>query len=278
MTVTGNIIGFASNTQTGIYTLTGAGTGAKFVGIVHNGISTGATSNINNNTVAAVSMTGVTGSGSSTSSPFTGILIQEGNLVSNGNTVGSQSSTGSLTFSTTTTSLTDVYGIYNFSSNAWTSNTNNIGGISVTNLGASGTFLVYAMRAFTGNFTWTATSNNVGGTIANSISLIATGTSSQVVGMFTSNAPVVFTSNTIRNLTSNIGTGTTSGASVIGINLTTTTQNQTLSQNTIHSLTNTNATAASIVTGIQFTGGAANVVERNFIYGLLHPPTALPPK
>ena len=269
MTVTGNTIGYASNTQTGTYTLTGAGTGAKFVGITHNGISTGAVSTISNNTVAAVSLTGVTSSGTSTSSPFIGIFFQEGNGVTNNNTIGSQSATGSLTFSTTTTSSTDVYGIYNFSSNAWTSNNNNVGGISVTNLGASGTFLVYGMRAFTGSTTtWTAGSNNIGGTVANSIQLAGTGTLSQVVGMFTSNAPTVLTSNTIRNLTTNIGTGTTSSASVIGINLTSSTPNQTLSQNTIHSLTNTNTTAASIVTGIQFTGGTANVVERNFIYGL----------
>jgi hypothetical protein len=162
-TITGNTVGYASNTQTGVYTLTGAGTGAKFVGIFHNGIVTGTTSNVNNNTVAAVSMTGVTGSGTTTSSPFTAILLQEGNLISNGNTVGSQSGTGSLIFSTTTTSSTDVYGIHNFSSNAWTSNNNNVGGISVTNLGASGTILVYGMRAFTGSaVTWTATSNTVG--------------------------------------------------------------------------------------------------------------------
>ena len=148
-TITGNTVGYASNTQTGTYTLTGAGTGAKFVGILFNGISTGTTTNVNNNTVAAVSMTGVTGSGTSTASPFTGILLQEGNLISNGNTIGSQSATGSLTFSTTTTSATDVYGLYNFTSNAWTSNTNNIGGVSVTNLAASGTFLLFGMRAFT---------------------------------------------------------------------------------------------------------------------------------
>src|SRR4029079_19329744 len=102
-TMTGNTIGFASNTQTGTYTLTGAGTGAKFIGILFNGIVTGTTTNVNNNTVAAVSMTGVTGSGTTTASPFTAILLQEGNLISNGNTVGSQTATGSLVFSTTTT-------------------------------------------------------------------------------------------------------------------------------------------------------------------------------
>lgn len=268
-TITGNTIGYASNNQTGIYTLTGAGAGAKFVGILFNGISSGATTNINNNTVAAVSMTGVTSSGTSTSSPFIGIIFQEGNGITNGNTIGSQSATGSLTFSTTTTSSTDVYGIYNFSSNAWTSNNNNVGGISVTNLGASGTVLVFGMRAFTASTTpWTATGNNIGGTVANSIQLNGTGTSSQVVGMFTSNCPMVLTSNTIRNLTSNIGTGTGTTASVAGILNSSTTPNSTLSQNTIFNLSNSNATAASTVTGIQFTGATANLVERNKIYAL----------
>ena len=46
------------------------------------------------------------------------------------------------------------------------------------------------------------------------------------------------------------------------------TGNHTLSQNTIFNLSNTNATAASVVSGIQFTGATANVVERSLIYGL----------
>jgi len=268
-TITGNIVGFASNTQTGTYTLTGAGTGAKFVGILFNGIVAGTTTNVNNNTVAAVSMTGVTGSGTTSASPFTALLFQEGNGISNGNIIGSQAATGSLVFSTTTTSATDIYGIHNFSSNAWTSNNNSVGGISATNLGASGTFLLVGMRCFTGStVTWNASTNTVGGTVANSLQLTATGTASQVLGMFTSNAPAVLTSNVIRNLTTNIGTGTTTTASVIGISITSATPSSTLSRNTISSLTNTNAAAASVVTGIQFNGATANLVERNSISGL----------
>lgn len=268
-TITGNTIGFASNTQTGTYTLTGAGTGARFLGILFNGIAVGATTNINSNTIAGVSMTGVTSAGNTTNSPFTGMLLQEGNIISNGNTIGSQSATGSLVFSTTTTNGTEVYGIHNFTSNAWTSNNNAIGGISVTNLGASGTILLIGVRAFTGSaVTWTASGNTVGGTIANSMQLNATGAASQVLGMYTSIAPAVLTSNTVRNLTSNIGTGTATTASVIGISITSATPNSTLSQNTISNLNNTNATAGSVVTGLQFNGAAANIVERSQIFGL----------
>jgi trimeric autotransporter adhesin len=267
-TITGNIIGYASNTQTGTYTLTGS-TG-KFQAINFNGITLGTSSNISNNTVAAVSMTGVTSSGTSTSSPLIGIIVTNGVATTSSNTIGSQSATGSLVFSTTTTTATDVHGIYNFSVDAWTANSNNIGGISVTNAGASGTFIVYGMRANTGTgVTWTATSNNVGGTIANSIQLTGTGVLSQVVGMLSSNAPMALTSNTVRNLTTNIGTGTGTAASVIGISHTSTTPVNNISQCTIHTLTNTNATGASVVTGIQFTGSAgANIVERNLIHNL----------
>lgn len=268
-TINGNTIGFASNTQTGTYTLTGAGTGAKFLGILFNGIVSGASTTINNNTVAGISMTGVTSAGTTTASPFTAMLFQEGNIVSNGNTIGSQSATGSLVYSTTTTNAVDVYGIHNFTSNAWTSNTNTVGGISATNLAASGTVLLIGMRAFTGSaVTWNATGNTVGGTVPNSLQLNATGAASQVLGMFTSNAPAVLTSNTVRNLTSNIGTGTTTTASVIGISITSGTPNSTVSQNTISNLTNTNAAAASVVTGLQFNGSTANLVERNFIHGI----------
>ena len=268
MTVTGNIIGYATSTQTGIYTLTGS-TG-KFQGIAFNGISTGTVSNINSNTIASVSLTGVTSSGTgSTASPFSAILINNGLANSNSNIIGSQSATGSLTFSTTTTTTSDFYGIYNFSVDDWTANLNQIGGISITNLGASGTMVLYGLRANTSTAkTFNATSNLVGGTIANSIQLNATGTSSQVMGIQAVAVLANITSNTVRNLATNIGTGTTTGASVIGITPTSTTPSHTISQNTIYNLSNTNATAASVVTGIQMTGSTANIVQRNLIYDL----------
>ena len=268
MTVTGNIIGYASNTQTGTATYTGS-TG-KVIGIYFNGITAGTVSNINNNTIASISLTGVTSSGTGTTgAPLAGIIVVNGLANTNNNTIGSQSATGSLTFTTTTTSSTDVFGFYNFSVDDWTANNNNIGGISVTNAGASGTFIIYGMRANTSTSkAFNALSNNVGGTVANSIQLNATGVSSQVIGIQAASVLANLTLNTVRNLTSNIGTGTTTSASVIGIIPTSTTPNHTISQNTIYNLSNTNATAASVVTGIQFTGGTANIVQRNLIYDL----------
>ncbi len=266
-TITGNIVGFASNTQTGTYTLTGS-TG-KFIGIVFNGITGGTLSTVSSNTVAAVSMTGVTSNGTSTSSPFTGILITNGLANTNTNVIGSQSVAGSLTFSTNSTTATDTIGIYNFSSDDWIATGNSVGGIAVTNAAASGTYIIFGIRANTSTAkVFNATSNLIGGAIANSILLTSTGTASQVIGMNTPNAQAVWTSNTVRNLTNNNGTGTTTAASVIGMLTSTTTPSHTLAQNTIFNLTNTNAAAATVVTGIQFTGATANVVARNLIYGL----------
>ena len=266
-TVTGNIVGYSSSTQTGVYALTGS-TG-KFQGIYYNGITTGIISNVNNNTVSSVSLTGVTSSGTSTTSPFVGILIANGLANTNNNTIGSQNSTGSLVFSTNSTTATDVIGIYNFSSDDWTANNNTVGGLSVTNTAASGTYIVYGMRANTSTTKlFNGSQNSIGGTVANSIQLTATGVASQIIGIHSSNAGLNLTSNTIRNLTNNIGTGTTTTASVIGINATTATPNHLVSNNTIYNLANTNATAANVVTGIQFTGATANVVERNLIYDL----------
>ena len=266
-TITGNAIGFATNTGTGTYTMTGS-TGS-FRAIRYNGITLGTNSDISSNTISNISLTGITSSGTSTSSPFSAILINNGLVSTNNNIIGSQSATGSLVFSTNTTTATDVYGIYNFSVDVWTSNGNSIGGISVTNAAASGTQVVYGLRANTGTgVTWTANNNFVGGTIANSVQLNSTGVASQVIGMQSANAPMSFTSNTVRNLTNNNGTGTTTVASVIGICHTSATPNNTLTLNTIFNLSNSNTTAATTVTGIQFTGGTANVVDRNYIHSL----------
>jgi trimeric autotransporter adhesin len=265
-TITGNIVGFASNTQTGTYTLTGS-TGT-FRGIVFAGISGGTVSNINNNTIASVSVTGVTSSGTSSGAPFMGIFISNGPANTNNNTIGSQSATGSLNFATTSASAADVIGMFNFGVDAWTANSNNVGGITAANAGA-GAANAYGLRLNTsGTVITTLTGNTVGGTVANSIQSTSTATGAQVAGIFVSTSITTATSNTIRNLTNAGGTGTTTAASVAGIVFASATPINTASQNTIFNLSNTNATAASVVTGIQFTGATGNVVERNLIHSL----------
>jgi uncharacterized repeat protein (TIGR01451 family) len=274
--ITGNTIGFASSAGTGTYTLTGS-TG-KFAGIVFNGVTGGAVSDISSNTIASVSLTGVTSSGTSTSSPFMAILVTNGVANTNNNAIGSQTGTGSLTFSTNTTISTDVYGLFNFSLDNWTANGNAFGSLTANNAGATGAFIVYLMRANTStSFVFNAANNTVGGTTASSIQNNSTSTTAQLIGMFTSNARPNFVGNTVRNLTAAGGTGTASSASVIGIsNTNTTTTGNLISQNTIQALSNSNAAAAVWVTGVNYNGATTgtNLVQRNFIHSLSTPSTS----
>jgi trimeric autotransporter adhesin len=267
-TITDNVIGYASNTASGTYTLTGSN--GSFRGIQYNGITGSTVSNINNNTIASVSLTGVSSSGTATLSPFMGIYIANGVVISNGNTIGSQSITGSLTYSTSATGTSDVNGMFNFGSDAWTAENNNIGGITAANT-STGAANVFGLRVNTSTSVTTSFSNNVvGGTVANSLQSTAAAatTGTQVVGILTTRTIATLTGNTIRNLTAPGGTGTGTSASVAGIVFTNSSNNNTVNKNTIFNLANTNPTTASVVTGIQFTGSTANIVERNLIYDL----------
>lgn len=267
-TITGNVIGYASPMQTGTYTLTGS-TG-KFHAINVTTTTGSALNTIANNTIANISLSGVTSSGTSTSAIFIGILATNGVTNITANTIGSQSATGSIVVSTNTTSNTDVIGIYNFTVDPATYNDNTIGGMTASNAGASGAFIVYGIRNNTGNtITLNASGNLIGGTVANSIQNNSTSTTAQTLGLVLNLGILNVRNNVFRNLTGAGGTGTGNGASVIGISATTATPNHTLEANTISALSNTNAAAATVVSGINYTGGTgANLVHRNLIHSL----------
>ena len=272
MKVFSNIIGYASNTQTGTYTLAGAFAGL-FRPIFFTGITGGTVSRISQNTIASVSMTGSTASGTSTSSPFMMIYVSNGVVNADTNTIGSQSATGSLNFATTSASAADGMGIYNFGSDNFNSRGNNIGGMSMSN-SSTGAGNLYGIRINTGStVTFGCTNNLIGGTVANSMQSSTTAVGTILNGILNANPIGTITGNTIRNFTAAGGTGTTSSASVVGICITST-ANQTVGSNLIHTLSNTNAAAATSVCGIQFTGSTANTVEKNFIHSLNNSSTA----
>ncbi len=267
--ITGNTIGYANNVGTGTYSLTGSS--GKFIGIFFNGLTSGINSDISNNTITNVSLTSVNSSGTgSGSTPFAGILIDNGVVSSNNNTLGSQTDIDSLLFSTTTTTATDVFGVFNDSTNNSVINNNNIGGITVTNSGATGAFIVYGIRTSTGVAnTCTATNNLIGGTILNSIKNNSIAPTAQLIGLTTNSSALTATSNQIRNLTTtSANTNGTTTASLIGILVNNTGTSHVLSKNTIYNLSNTNTTSQTVVNGIVFSGGSANLVEKNFIYSL----------
>ncbi|MFC4511275.1 beta strand repeat-containing protein, partial [Flavobacterium buctense] len=262
--VTGNTIGFANASGTGTYNFVGVSSSVFIPINVLPGTTT--VSTVQNNTIAGIAFSGAI-SGTGTSGPFRAIYVTGLTNVNN-NIIGSMGATGSISVTSSTTSAGNYYGIYNNSSSNTTISNNQIGGISITN-SSTGT------ATFTGIFVNTSTSatatlslNTIGGTIANSLSVASSGTSSQIVGINIGLPAATLTSNIIRNLTNNNGTGTTTSASVIGLLVGATSANHTVSQNSIYNLSNTNVTTANVVTGIQFTGSTANVVERNTIYGL----------
>ena len=267
--ITGNTIGFASATGTGTYAFVGISASSIFIPINLSVGTTTATS-VQGNTVKAISMSGAM-SGVSSSGAFRGIYVGSGLTTVGdvtGNTIGDMATTGSITFTSSSASASDVIGIFNFGGSNWTTNNNNVGGISASN-SSTGAANVYGIRCNTGSaVTWSCLNNTIGGNIAASISTSSTATGTIVNGILNSNPIGTFTGNIIRNLTTAGGTGTTTTASMVGICITSSTPSHTVSQNTIYNLSNTNATAASTVTGVQFTGATSNVVERNFIYGL----------
>ncbi|MFN0278954.1 MAG: beta strand repeat-containing protein, partial [Pyrinomonadaceae bacterium] len=267
--ITGNTIGFATSGGTGTYTFVGIGSASTLVPINLSVGTTTATS-VQGNTIAGIAMSGAV-SGTSSSAAFRGIYVGSGLTTVGdvtGNTIGSQSATGSITFTSSSTSASDVIGIFNFGSSAFTTNNNTVGGITASN-SSTGAANIYGIRTNTGSgVTWTCLNNTVGGTVANSINSTSTATGTIVNGILNSNPIGTFTGNTVRNMTVAGGTGTTTSASMAGIVMSNS-ANNTVGTNTISSLSNTHATSATIVTGIQFSGsGTANVVERNLIYSL----------
>jgi len=267
--ITGNTIGFANSSGTGTYSFVGIAS-SVFIPIFLS-VGTTTTSSVQGNTIAGIAMSGAV-SGTSSSAPFRGIYVSAGltNIGDvTGNTIGSMSATGSITFTSSSTSASDVIAMFNFGSSNWTTNNNNIGGITASN-SSTGASNIYGIRCFTSSgVTWTCNSNTIGGTVSNSINSTSTATGTIVCGIFNSAPACTATSNTIRNMTVAGGTGTATAASMMGICMNASSANHTVSQNTIFSLSNTNTTAATVVTGIQYTGTTgANTVSRNNIHSL----------
>ena len=276
----GNTIGFSSSAGTGTYGLVfPSTTGGAFLPISISA-STTVASSVQGNTITALAISGAA-SGTGSSAPFRGIyisggLVNVGNVA--GNTIGSLGGATGITYSTTSTSTNEIYGVYNFGSSTTNVSNNSIGNITLTAASASG--VLYGVRVNTSTSAGvTATlSGNTIGSAAAPLTNNATGTSSRVIGIQTDLATPTITGNTVRNLTmSAANTATGSSASVIGIAQTATSNSgYTVSQNTVQLLSNTNATAAVSVTGIQYAGSSSgtNVVARNFIHTLTTPSTS----
>ena len=190
---------------------------------------------IANNSIGSVT---VNGSASTISASLTGIQVAAGtNSISN-NTVGSTVTASSLNAATSSISITgqQVTGILSSSSTS---------------------------ASITGN-TLANLNNNYSGP----------STSGQIRGIVTSAGVNSITGNSVNNLSTTSGNpNITQSQSVYGIFAISTAAGQTVSQNTVHSLANTNSSSAVGVTGIYYSGASSgtNVVARNFVHSLAMP-------
>jgi subtilisin-like proprotein convertase family protein len=279
-TISGNVIGFANSAGTGTTNLVGIGTASKFLGIYISAAGTTTPSSIQGNTIAGINLSGVVG-GTGTTAAFVGISVASG--VANignvtGNTVGSLTTAGSISVTSNNASAMEVYGVYYFPSAAANISNNNVGGIVATNSGA-GSLVLYGLRAFTSSGVTNTFANNTIGSAAAPISVSSTATGSRLLGLYCQSGACVVTGNTVSNLTlnsPNVGTG--SSASLIGLwsDNSSATLGNNIAQNTVYALSNTNASAAVWVTGLQYNGATTgtHLVARNFIYNLSTPSTS----
>lgn len=273
--ITGNTFGYASGTQTGNTAIVFPASTSDAVTPINLSVGTTASplpASVQNNRITAYALSGA-GSGTSSSAPFRGIyigggVVNVGNVT--GNTIGSVDGSSGITFTSSSASASDFYGIYNFGSSSTTISNNNLGNIVPTS-SSTGTVSFFGIRintSSTAGVLSTIASNTIGFP-SSSISNNATGTSSRVVGIQNDLAQATITGNVVRNISmSAANTNTGSSASVIAVaQLATANAGNIVSQNSISNLNNSNSSAAVSMSGIHYAGPTtgSNVISRNYI-------------
>ncbi len=307
-TVTGNFIGGSAASAGGTaWTTTGTAAAYRFVGLQLN-ISNSAPSSLQGNTIQNIVWTSSTTG--ALPGAWNGIYVQAGTVnigTASSNAIGSGTGTGSVSVTTSTPgSGSTTYGIVSTSLGTVAIVNNVIGSITVNGTATTISSSITGIRVTAG--TNTISGNIVGSTTtANSLNAATPATGGggpQVVGILsTSTTSASITGNTVANLNNNyVGTAggrvhgivTSAGANIItgntvrnlstpsanavgsssqavlGISQSSTSAGQIVSQNVVHSLANTAASAAVSVTGIYFAGtiGDANVIARNLVHSL----------
>ena len=307
-TVTGNFIGgSAPNAGGTAWTTTGTTAAYLFQGIRLN-VGTTTPSSVQGNTIKNITWT-TSHNDTALPGVWSGIYVQAGNVnigTVTGNTIGSGTGTGSIAVTTSGTGGT-TFGIGSTSSGTVAIANNTIGSIttngtdSTVSARLAGLQVTAGANTITGNTvgsTTTAISLNAatsstsfsaqrvtgilsssttgaiitGNTVANLNNNYAGTANGQVLGIVASAGVNTISVNTVCNLSTTSQTTGSSGddASAVGISQTSAAAGQTVSQNTVHSLVNTAATAAVTVTGVYFTGQTTgtNIIARNLVHSL----------
>lgn len=305
--VSGNFIGGSSVNAGGTpWTTIGTSANYHFVGVQLN-VATDLATSVQGNVIQNIAWSSG-GNNNVLPGLWNGIHVQAGTVnigTLAGNTIGSSTGTGSVTV-TTSGSGGGPAGIYSRSSDTVVIANNSIGSITVNAASASNSISLIGIQVTSGANTisgntigsaTTASSLNAatsansfgyevtgilsssssgsvitGNTVANLNSNdVAADFESQTLGIYTTAGVNTITGNTIRNIsTLSQNANIYNAASLIGIMQFSGSPGQTVSQNVVHSLGNSAATAAVWVTGIYYAGTASgtNLVARNWIHSL----------
>ncbi len=238
LNITGNTIG--ATTGNGSITITDVTTtGANSYGIGHN--STSGFVNIQNNNIGSITLLA---NATTISHNFTAIQYAQGGSANartiSGNLIGSTSTANSIYANCGSSSVSTAQSVIGISNGGAGANAASITNNTIANL-----------------------TNNLGG---------ATTLAGLTYGIYVTSGVNTITGNTVRNLSSTSIYTNTNGIGTAGIYCgATASSGQTIAQNTIHSLSNTTATANAVnVTGIFYSGPASgtNSISRNFIHSL----------
>ena len=259
-TISGNIVGFGAADGTGITGISGLTN--TFRGIDADSVSTTMPTTVQSNIISGISQT-TDATGANTATNFVGIMLgsTDGRFIVTGNSVGSLDGSSGITV-TSSAGGGAITGIYDFSGQSNSISDNGVGSISIGGTGTTNGFRGILVNTDTGvletinnNTIANVIDNQVGNYVMNGIQIIL--------------PSVSMTDNVIRNLA-----GNANGAAVVmsGITISSgsATDASTISQNTVHSLSNTETGGSpGAIYGIDVTfANQANVIERNLIHSI----------
>lgn len=255
--ISGNTIGFSSRTGTGSYNIVVNNGWFYPIYLTSNSFST---INIIGNTIKNINVSN-SGGGTGYLSSFKGIYAAPGdNNKTNisGNIIGSSESPGSITYSSTSPTEEEIYGIHFSTPDSCFVSNNRIGGITGTY--SNGRLKIYGIRVSTYSSGHTIKDNNIDSNIIgfSSAPIINNTISnySAITGIYSELGTPFITKNKVSNLVS-AAVSTEAGplASITGIRIETSNlfNGFLISQNEISSLSNISTLGGSI-TGIFFSG------------------------
>lgn len=274
-TISGNTIGFSSSAGTGFYDFVGVSSSSKFYPVYSSSHGALAPSSIQGNTIKNIKISGFV-SGVLNTPAFAGIFFSSGiaeigNIT--GNIIGSSASPASIDYTSTGTSIGELYGIcYSPVQPTCNISNNSIGGIKGTNTSAGG-LKIYGIRARINSAGENIIVNNTVGYSAAPIDNNDGTNTSSIVGISAETGKSNVTGNTVEYLNCvapNVGQG--SSSSVIGIfsSNSGSSVGNIISQNTVRALKNSNATDAVWISGIVYNGSTigSHEVSKNKVMSL----------